>query len=395
MSKDRVPVIVSACRTATGRFLSGLTTKTSTDLGGIVVAESVKRAGIDPGDVEEVIMGHVMQAGAGQAPARQAALKGGIPATSAAVTVNMVCGSGLKSVIMAAQAIKTGDISCAVAGGMESMSNAPFLLQGARNGYKFGDQKITDAMVKDGLWCSFGDNHMGNYAELIAEKFKVTREVQDKFACESHMKAVKAIEEGKFDKEIIPVVVHQRKKDSIQFDTDENPRSTTTVERLAKLKPAFVKDGTVTAGNAPGLNDGASALVVMSEAMAEEKGITPLAHIAAYAAGGTEPEMLFYSPVVAVRNLMDKTGQKIDDFDLIEANEAFSVQALVDGRELDWDWDRVNVNGGAVALGHPIGASGARVLTTLIYAMKDAGKHTGLATLCLGGGNAVALSIEM
>jgi acetyl-CoA C-acetyltransferase len=395
MSKDRVPVIVSACRTAIGRFLGGLSSKSATDLGGIAVAESMKRAGIDPGDVEEVIMGQVVQAGVGQAPARQAALKGGIPATSAAVTVNKVCGSGLKAVMMAAQAIKAGDINCAVAGGMESMSNAPFLLHGARTGYKFGNQKIIDAMVTDGLWCSFGDNHMGNYAELIADKFNVTREDQDKYACESHMKAVKAIETGRFKEEIIPVEVHQRKKDSIQFDTDESPRSTTTVERLAKLKPAFQKDGTVTAGNAPGLNDGASALVVMSEAMAEENGITPLAHIVAYATGGTEPEMLFYSPVIAVRNLMEKTGQKIDDFDLIEANEAFSAQALVDGRELKWDWDRVNVNGGAVAMGHPIGASGGRVLTTLIYAMKDAGKHTGLVTLCLGGGNAVALSIEM
>jgi len=395
MSKDRVPVIASACRTAIGRFLGGISSKNATDLGGVVVSEAVRRAGIDPGDVEEVILGNVVQAGTGQAPARQAALKGGIPASIPAVTINKVCGSGLKSVMLAAQAIKAGDINCAVAGGMESMSNAPFLLEGARYGYKFGHQKIIDAMIKDGLWCSFADVHMGNHAELIADRFKVTREDQDQFAFQSHMKAVRAIKEGKFRLEIVPVEIRQRKGDPIQFDTDESPREDTSIEALAKLKPAFQKDGTVTAGNSPGLNDGASALVVMSEEMAESKGITPLAHITSYATGGTEPEMLFYAPVLAVRNLMEKTGLKIDDFDLIEANEAFSAQALVDGRELGWDWERVNVNGGAVAMGHPIGASGARILTTLIYSMRDAGKQRGLATLCLGGGNAVALSIEM
>jgi acetyl-CoA C-acetyltransferase len=278
---------------------------------------------------------------------------------------------------------------------MESMSGAPFLLDGARTGLKFGHQKIIDAMIKDGLWCSFNDVHMGNHAELIAEKFKVTREDQDEYAVKSHQKAVRAIEDGKFKEEIVPVEIPQRKKDPIQFDTDESPRADTSVEALARLRPAFTKDGTVTAGNAPGLNDGASALVVMSEEMADQKGVTPLARITAYATGGTEPQMLFYAPVLAVRNLMEKTGQKIDDFDLIEANEAFSAQALVDGRELSWDWDRVNVHGGAVALGHPIGASGSRILTTLIYAMRDQGKQRGLATLCLGGGNAVAMSIEM
>jgi acetyl-CoA C-acetyltransferase len=395
MSKDRVPVIVSACRTAIGRFLGGISSMSATDLGGIAVSEAVKRAGIEPGEVEEVILGNVVQAGIGQAPARQAALKGGIPATVPAVTINKVCGSGLKAVMLAAQAIKAGDVSCAVVGGMESMSNAPFLLEGARNGYKFGHQKMVDAMIKDGLWCAFADVHMGNHAELIADKFEVTREDQDQYACDSHRKAVKAIKEGKFKEEIVAVEVPQRKKDPIQIDTDESPREDTSVEALAKLRPAFQKDGSVTAGNAPGLNDGASALVVMSEEMAESKGITPLAHITSYSTSGTEPEMLFYAPVLAVRNLMEKTGLKIDDFDLIEANEAFSAQALVDGRELAWDWERVNVNGGAVALGHPIGASGARILTTLIYAMRDAGKQRGLATLCLGGGNAVALSIEM
>jgi len=395
MSKERIPVIVSACRTALGRFLGGISSKSATDLGGVVVSEAVKRAGIEPGEVEEVILGNVVQAGIGQAPARQAALKGGIPATVPAVTINKVCGSGLKTVMLAAQAIKAGDIGCAVVGGMESMSNAPFLLEGARNGYKFGHQKMVDAMIKDGLWCAFADVHMGNHAELIADKFEVTREDQDRYACNSHMKAVKAIKGGKFKEEIVAVEVPQRKKDPIQIDTDESPREDTSVEALAKLKPAFQKDGSVTAGNAPGLNDGASALVVMSEEMAEGKGITPLAYITSYSTSGTEPEMLFYAPVLAVRNLMEKTGLKIDDFDLIEANEAFSAQALVDGRELGWDWERVNVNGGAVALGHPIGASGARILTTLIYAMRDAGKQRGLATLCLGGGNAVALSIEM
>jgi acetyl-CoA C-acetyltransferase len=395
MSKERNPVIASACRTAIGRFLGGVSTLSAPDLGAVVVREAVSRAGIEPGDVEDVILGNVVQAGVGQAPARQAALKGGIPAAVPAVTINKVCGSGLKAVMLAAQAIRAGDIRCAVAGGMESMSGAPFLLEGARTGLKFGHQKMIDAMIRDGLWCSFKDVHMGNHAELIAEKFEVTREDQDRYAVESHRKAVAAIEGGKFADEIVPVEVPQRRGDPVRFDTDESPRADTSMEALARLRPAFQKDGTVTAGNAPGLNDGASALVVMSEAMAEERGITPLARITGYATGGTEPEMLFYAPVHAVRNLMEKTGLKIDDFDLIEANEAFSAQALVDGRELGWDWDRVNVHGGAVALGHPIGASGARILTTLIYAMRDRGKSRGLATLCLGGGNAVALSIEM
>jgi acetyl-CoA C-acetyltransferase len=395
MSKERIPVIVSACRTAIGKFLGGVSSLGATDLGGVVVAEAVKRAGVDPGEIDEVIMGNVVQAGIGQAPARQAALKGGVPPTVPAITINKVCGSGLKAVMLAAQGIKAGDIGCAVAGGMESMSNAPFLLEGARNGYKFGHQKMVDAMIKDGLWCAFGNVHMGNHAERIAEKFKVSREDQDEYAYNSHMKAIKAIQDGKFREEIVNIEVPQRKKDPIQFNTDESPRKDTSVETLAKLGPAFQKGGTVTAGNAPGLNDGGSALVVMSEAMAEGNGITPMAYITGYSTSGIEPEMLFYAPVLAVQNLMEKTGQKIDDFDLIEANEAFSAQALVDGRELGWDWDRVNVNGGAVALGHPIGASGARILTTLLYALKDRGKKKGMATLCLGGGNAVALGIEI
>ena len=395
MTRDRVPVIVSACRTAIGRFLGGLSTKSATDLGGIVVAEAVKRAGIEPGEIDEVMMGNVVQAGLGQAPARQAAIKGGIPPTVPAVTINKVCGSGLKAVMLAAQGIKAGDLRCAVAGGMESMSNAPFLIEGARTGFKFGHQKMVDSMIRDGLWCAFADVHMGNHAELIAKKFQVNREDQDRFAYQSHMKAVKAIRDGKFKDEIVPVEIPQRKGAPLRLDTDESPREDTSVESLARLRPAFQKDGTVTAGNAPGLNDGAAALVVMSEEMAREKKIAPLATITGYATGGTEPEMLFYAPVLAVRNLMEKIGRKIEDFDLIEANEAFSAQALVDGRELGWDWDHVNINGGAVALGHPIGASGARILTTLIYAMRKAGGRRGLATLCLGGGNAVALSIEM
>jgi acetyl-CoA C-acetyltransferase len=367
----------------------------ATDLGGVVVAEVIQRAGIGPEEVDEVIMGNVLQAGVGQAPARQAALKGGLLATVPAVTINKVCGSGLKAVMLAAQAIKAGDIRCAVAGGMESMSNAPFIIEGARAGLKFGHKKIIDVMIRDGLWCSFADVHMGNHAELIAEKFNVTREDQDQFALQSHQKAVRAIREGRFKGEIVPVKVPRKRADMVTIDTDESPRADTSMEKLAALKPAFQKDGTVTAGNSPGLNDGASALVIMSEEMAAQKGIAPLARITAYTTSGTEPEMLFYAPVLAVRSLMEMTGLKIDDFDLIEANEAFSAQAIVDGRELGWDWDRVNVNGGAVALGHPIGASGARILTTLLYAMKDRGGRRGLATLCLGGGNAVALSVEM
>jgi acetyl-CoA C-acetyltransferase len=310
-------------------------------------------------------------------------------------TVNKVCGSGLKAVMLAAQAIKAGDHEVIVAGGMESMSGAPYLVPGARTGYRLGHGKLVDAMVHDGLWEVYNDYHMGNAAELIAEKYRVTREDQDAFAAGSHQKAVAAIDAGKFAAEIVPVDVPQRKGDPVVVDTDEGPRRDTTAEGLARLKPAFVKDGTVTAGNAPGVNDGASALVVMSEGKAEELGKTPMARIVDYTTGGTEPAMLFYAPVVAVRKLMKKMGVAIDHWDLIEANEAFSAQALVDGRELEWDWERVNVHGGAVALGHPIGASGARVLTTLLHAMKDRGARTGMATLCLGGGNAVALAVEM
>jgi len=387
------PLIASACRTPIGKFLGALSPKTAPELGAIVVREAIGRAGVDPETIDEVIMGQVVQAGSGQAPARQAAHHGGVPDTVPAMTINKVCGSGLKAVMLAAQSIRAGDQACIVAGGQESMSNAPFLVQGARQGMKFGNQKLIDAMISDGLWCSFADVHMGKHAELTAEKSNITREQQDKFALESHQKAIAAIEDGKFDAEIVGVDIETR-KGTVTIDTDECPRRDTSLEVLARLRPAFDREGTVTAGNAPGLNDGASALVVASEAKVAADGLEPLARIVDYAAAGTKPELLFYAPIVAVQKLMQKTGRSIGDYELIEANEAFAVQALADGHELGWDWERVNVHGGAVALGHPIGASGARVLTTLIYALKIHGLTRGLATLCLGGGNAVAMEIE-
>jgi len=387
------PIIVSACRTPIGKFLGGLSPKTAPELGAIAIREAIARAGIDPETIDEVIMGHVVQAGSGQAPARQAAHFGGVPDTVPAMTINKVCGSGLKAVMLAAQSIRAGDQECVVAGGQESMSNAPFLLQGAREGLKFGDQTLVDAMVKDGLWCAFEGVHMGKHAELTAERSEISRQEQDEFAFGSHRKAVAAIEEGKFRPEIVPVAIETRKGTTV-VDTDECPRKETSLEVLARLKPAFTKEGTVTAGNAPGLNDGASALVVTSMAYANEHRLEPMARIVDYASAGTEPRLLFYAPVFAVRDLMERTGTAIDDYDLIEANEAFAVQALADGKELNWDWERVNVNGGAVALGHPIGASGARILTTLLYALRERDQRRGLATLCLGGGNAVAMEVE-
>jgi acetyl-CoA C-acetyltransferase len=394
VSKDRTPVIVSAARTPVGRFLGGLSAFPATKLGAVAVREAVRRAGVDGKAIDEVIMGMVVQGGAGQAPARQAAIHGGIPDDKPALTINKVCGSGLKAVMLGAQAIKAGDAQCIVAGGMESMSNVPHLLYGLRTGVKYGDHKIVDALQFDGLWCSFGDNVMGAYAEYTAEKAGVSREDQDQYALESHQKAVAAIEGGKFKAEIVPVEVPGRKGQVTVVDTDEGPRKDTSLDALAKLKPAFVKDGTVTAGNAPGLNDGASAIVVCSQAFAEAHGLRVMARITGYAAAGGPPKELFFAPIKAVEQLMAKTKMKIDAYDLIEANEAFAVQALADGRALGWEWGRVNVNGGAVALGHPIGASGARILTTLLYALEDRGASTGLATLCLGGGNAVALSVE-
>jgi acetyl-CoA C-acetyltransferase len=393
VSDSHTPVILSAVRTPIGKYLGGLSSFTAPQLGAMVIREAVRRSGIDINAVQEVIMGQVVQGGSGQAPARQALIQAGVPATASAFTINKVCGSGLQAVMLAAQAIKAGDADCMVAGGQESMSSAPHYVYGMRTGIKAGNQTMVDGMIHDGLWDSFGCCHMGEYAEYTAQKAGVTREDQDAFSYESHRRAVAAQEAGKFKAEILPVAVPG--KTPITVSADESPRKDTTPETLAKLKPAFRKDGgTVTAGNAPGLNDGGSALVVTSLAFAKAHGLTPLARVTAYATGGGEPRDLFFAPVVAVQALMAKAGTTIRDYDLIEANEAFAVQALADGRELGWDWSRVNVHGGAVALGHPIGASGARVLTTLLYALADRGGRTGLATLCLGGGNAVALSVE-
>jgi acetyl-CoA C-acetyltransferase len=393
-------VIVSAVRTPIGRFLGGLSSLSAPELGARAIRAALDRSGIDVNDIDEAIMGNVVQAGVGQAPARQAAYHGGVPETVPAMTINKVCGSGLKAVMLAAQAIRAGDAQVIVAGGMESMSNAPYLLRGYREGVKFGNQQIVDGLVHDGLWCSFGTCHMGGHAEYTAKKAEVTRQEADEFSLQSHQKAIRAIDEGKFKEEIIPIEIAGRKGSTV-VDTDESPRRETTIEALGKLRPAFPTDApkdieelVVTAGNAPGLNDGASAVVVVSEEYARAHGLDIMARITGYASGATAPQDLFFAPVVAVQKLMEREGKQINDYDLIEANEAFAVQALADGKELGWDWDRVNVHGGAVALGHPIGASGARVLTTLLYALKDRGEQTGMATLCLGGGNAVALSVE-
>jgi acetyl-CoA C-acetyltransferase len=397
--KSRTPVIVGAARTPIGKFLGALSSLSAPELGAVAIREALKRSKVPADDVQEVIMGHVIQGGTGQAPARQAALKAGLPATVSAVTVNKVCGSGLKAVMLASQAIKAGDAQVIVAGGQESMSNAPYYVYGMRNGVKLTDQKMVDGMIKDGLWCASCDVHMGGHAEYTARKAGVTREEQDEFAAASHRKAVGAIDAGKFRSEIAAVQI-PGKKGPTTVDTDEGPRKDTTAETLSKLRPAFPgKNGssddlTVTAGNASSLNDGAAALVIVSEEYAESHSLEILGRITGYATGATNPEDLFFAPIKAVRNLMKKTGDKISDYDLIEANEAFASQAIADGEELGWDWKRVNVNGGAIALGHPIGASGARVLTTLLYAMKERGARKGLATLCLGGGDAVALSVE-
>jgi acetyl-CoA C-acetyltransferase len=396
----RTAVLVSAVRTPIGRFLGGLSPLTAPELGAVAVREAVMRAGVDGDEIDEVILGHVVQAGTGQAPARQAAVRGGVPATVPAMTVNKVCGSGLKAVMLAAQAIRAGDARLIVAGGMESMSNVPYFVRGMREGVKLGNQELTDGLVHDGLWCSFGECHMGGHAEYTARKAGITRRQADEFSFESHRRAIAAMDNGGFAREIVPVEVPGRMGPTL-VQVDESPRRDTSVESLARLRPAFPADAPedieeliVTAGNAPGLNDGASALVVASEEHARAAGIPILARISAYASSATEPRDLFFAPVTAVRRLMEREGKTIGDYDLIEANEAFAVQALADGQELGWDWDRVNVNGGAIALGHPIGASGARVLTTLVHALKARNLTTGLATLCLGGGNAVALSIE-
>ena len=395
MMAGQSPVLVSAVRTPIGRFLGALSSLTAPQLGAIAIREAVQRAGISVDQIDEVIMGNVVSAGVGQAPARQAALHGGIPDDVPAVTINKVCGSGLKAVMLASQAIKAGDGELFVAGGMESMSNAPYLLEKARTGYRMGDGALVDAVVKDGLWCAFEGVHMGEEAEIVADKYGISRQAQDQFAYRSHTKAHEATEAGRFRDEIVPVEV-PGKKGATTVDRDESIRPDTSIETLGKLNPVFRKEyGTVTAGNAPGLNDGAAATVVASEAKARELGLPVLARITGYAAAAIEPKYIFACPPRAVNKLLQKTGLKMSDFDVIEVNEAFSAQVLANGKELDWDWERVNPNGGAVALGHPIGASGARVLATLVYELRRRGGGRGLATLCLGGGGAVALSVEV
>ncbi len=387
-------VIISAVRTPIGRFLGSLKDVPAVRLGSRVVAEALRRAALDPGDVDEVILGNAVSAGLGQNPARQAALGAGLPDTVAALTINKVCGSGLKAVVLGAQAVALGDARMVIAGGMESMSNAPYLLQGARTGLRLGHGKMLDAMIHDGLWDAYEDYHMGNTGEVVAQKYGITRQAQDEWALSSHRKALAAIEAGKFQAETIAVEVPQRKGDPVLFEVDESPRKDSSLEALSKLRPAFQKDGTVTAGNAPGVNDGAAALVVTSAAEAQRRSLQPLARIVAYATSGIAPRLVMMAPERAVHMVLDKTGWSMDEVDLFEFNEAFAVQQCALVQELKLDAARVNVHGGAVALGHPIGASGARVLTTLLYALQDRGLKRGIAALCLGGGNAVAMAVE-
>ncbi|MDN4607346.1 acetyl-CoA C-acetyltransferase [Sporosarcina highlanderae] len=388
-------VIVSAVRTAIGSFLGSLKDVSATELGGIVIKEALSRSGVKAEDVDEVIMGNVLQSGLGQNPARQAAIKAGLPETVPALTINKVCGSGLKAVHLARQAILAGDADIVVAGGMENMSQAPFLLKNAREGFKMGDQKIVDSMISDGLWCAFNDYHMGITAENLCERYSLTREEQDAFAAASQEKATAAIENGKFKEEIVPVEIPQRKGDPVIFDTDEYVKVGTTVDKLAKLRPAFKKEGSVTAGNASGINDGAAAFVIMSKKKAEELGVKPLALIKANANAGVDPSVMGIGPVQAVKNVLEKSGMELSNIDIIEANEAFAAQSLAVDRELQFDKDKLNVNGGAIALGHPIGASGARILVTLLHEMKRRDAKTGLATLCIGGGQGVATIVQL
>ncbi len=388
-------VIISAARTPVGKFLGSLKGFKATELGAIAVREAVKRAGVKPEDVDEVIMGCVIQAGLGQNPARQAALNAGIPPAVAAVTVNKVCGSGLKAVMMAAQGVQLGDSEMVVAGGMESMSNAPYLLPKAREGYRLGNGELVDSMIQDGLWCAFENYHMGCTGEVVAEDYSIGRAQQDEFAMNSHRKAAAAIQAGKFKDEIVPVEIPQKKGPPMVFDTDETVREDTSMEALGKLKPAFKQEGgTVTAGNAPGVNDGASALVVTSLRRARELGVEPMARIVAQATAGVEPRLVMMAPVEAVRKLFKKTGWSPSEVDLVELNEAFSVAAVAVTRELGLDPEKVNVNGGAVALGHAIGQSGSRLLTSILYELKRRDARRGIVSLCLGGGNAVAMAIE-
>jgi acetyl-CoA C-acetyltransferase len=388
-------VIAGACRSAMGRFQGGISSLKATELGAMAVKEAVSRAGIEPDNVTEVIMGNVIGAGLGQNPARQALLGAGLGFDVSAFTINKVCGSGLKAVVLGAQALKAGDEEIVVAGGMESMSNAPYILRKARTGYRLGDGKIVDTMVYDGLWDAYNDFHMGNTGEITSERYDVSREEMDEYAYNSHKKAVDAISSGKFKEEIFPVEIPQRRGDPVIFDTDGGPRADVSLESMAKLRPVFKKDGVITAGNASQLSDGAAALVLMTADKASELGVKPMAKITGYATGGLEPELVMMAPTIAVPKLLKKTGMKIDDFDLIELNEAFAVQPCAVMKNLGMDPAKVNIHGGAVALGHPIGCSGTRILVTLMYALKQTGGARGLATLCLGGGNAVALSLEM
>src|SRR5262245_34166878 len=388
------PVIISAVRTPIGKFQGGLKSLTAVQLGAITVRAAFERAGLSPEQIDEVIMGNVVSAGLGQNPARQAALRGGLLPDVAAMTINIVFGSGFKAVALAAQGVMTGDSDIVIAGGMESMSNAPYLLPEARSGYRLGHGTIIDSMIHDGLWDAYENFHMGNTGEVVAEKYHVPRERQDEYALNSHRKAIAAIRSGAFKEEIVPVPIPQKRGDPVLFDTDESPRPDTTIEVLRALKPAFKKDGTVTAGNAPGVNDGAAAVVVTSAERAAKLGKTPMARIVGHAVSGIEPALVMMAPVKAVRKLLEKVRWNLKDVDLIELNEAFSVQALAVMDQLELPPDRVNVNGGAVALGHPIGASGARILVTLLYEMARRQAKRGIATLCLGGGNAVAMAVE-
>lgn len=395
MSDKREAVIISAARTPTGKFQGALKGFSAPELGAIAIKEAVSRTGVDPAKIDEVIMGCVVQAGIGQAPARQAALRAGLPPEVSALTINMVCGSGLRAVALASQSVQLGDSDFVVAGGMESMSNIPYALQTAREGFRMGNQTATDLMIHDGLWCPFENWHMGNTGEVVAEKHQISRETQDEFAYNSHRKATEAQAAGRFKDEIVPIEIPQKKGDPILLDYDEPVRPETTVEALAKLKPAFKKDGgTVTAGNAPGVNDGASALVVTSNEKATELGVKPLGRVVSYAVSGIEPKLIMLAPVEGIRKAVAKAGWSLEDVELFELNEAFSVQALGVMKELGINPDLVNVNGGAVAMGHAIGNSGGRILTTLLYEMKRRGAKRGVAGLCLGGGNSVAMAVE-
>jgi acetyl-CoA C-acetyltransferase len=385
--------IVGAARTPIGRFLGGLSSVSAPELGAVAVRAAIERAGVDPSAVEDVVIGNVVQAGVGQAPARQAALGAGIPSSASATTINKVCASGLEAINAAALAIRNGDADIIVAGGMESMSLAPHLLQGARQGLRLGSGQLDDAVIHDGLWCPWENHHMGNSAEAIAEKHGIGRAEMDEYALNSHRKAVAAAEAGRFDAEIVPVTVGGRKP--VEVTRDEGPRADTSAEALAKLRPAFVPDGVVTAGNAPGLTDGAAAVVVASEAAVREQHLTPLARVVAHSTAALDPLWLFDAPVLAIQKLLKKTGTSLEDYDLIEVNEAFAAQILANGKSLGWDWDRVNANGGAIALGHPIGATGARIVVTLLHALQQRGLKRGMAGLCHGGGGAVAMSFEL